>query len=125
MTVHRRLTNDDKDSSKEATNDNDSGNGVTIQLDGNQNIITTTALEIGDTSTTSSSCDVITEVDEDEEIDDLVDDLQRDAESLLSRPSSNKHGTKCCELPYKVGNCTVLLPSLFVRTGLGIVGKMI
>lgn len=123
MTVHRRLTTDDKDISTEVTNDDDNNNDVPTQLDRNQHMITTTSLEIGDASTASSSCDVIMEADrDDEDIDALVDDLQRDAESLLSRPLSNTHGSTCCELPYKVGNCTVLLPSLYVRTGLGIVG---
>ena len=52
---------------------------------------------------------------------------ERDAQRLLCYSSTNKarlNDFKCCRSTYKVGNCTVLFPSLYARTGFGIVGKI-
>jgi len=119
MTVHRRVTNNDENANSNEENEKNTG----VLQSENTPITKKASLEIGNTS----SCDATMEGDEDEDdmdvMDDLVDDLQRDVESLLSHPPSNKkHG--CCEHPYKIGNCIVLCPSLYARFGVGIVGKI-
>merc|ERR1719343_76685 len=98
MTVHRRVTNDE----------------TADETDVSDTPTKTTSLEIGNTS----SYDATMEGDDDD-IDDLVDDLQRDVESLLSHPPKRQG---CCRRPYKIGNCTVLCPSLYDRFSIGIVG---
>jgi len=118
MTVHRRVTNNDENANSNEENEKNTG-----VLQSENTPSKKASLEIGNTS----SCDATMEGDEDEDdmdvMDDLVDDLQRDVESLLSHPPSNKkHG--CCEHPYKIGNCIVLCPSLYARFGVGIVGKI-